>query len=253
MPIVTHPSDLGPSSPRFGDGNGVMVVIPTRNEAENIVRLLRGVRAILPAIFCVVVDDESTDGTQEMVEDFAMCAGQTTLLRRRGPPGLGAAYVHGFRWALAQPGISWVVQMDADLSHRPCDLPVLLSAVADVDLVLGSRYVAGGGVEGWAAHRRLLSRGGNIYARALLREVRPFRDVTGGFKVWRHSALARLPLHSVTNQGYAFQVEMTVLAVRADLRVVEAPIRFPDRVAGVSKLDWSICGDAARGLLRLRG
>lgn len=233
-------------------GSGLLVVLPTKEERTNLPRVLQALRAVVPLARVLVVDDHSVDGTGVLADTMARDRSRLEVMHRSGPPGLGPAYCAGFAHALTVPGITHVAQMDADLSHRPGDLPRLLAAARSHDLVLGSRYVPGGGVEGWAAHRRLLSRLGNRYVRMVLPEVAHLTDLTGGLKVWRRDALQRVDLSAVRSRGYAFQVEMTVAAVRAGCTVGEVPIRFPDRTAGRSKLDASICGEAAQGVWRLR-
>ena len=232
-------------------GRGVVVVVPTKEERTNLPRVTAGIRSVLPWARILVVDDESTDGTGAIAERLALTDRRIHVLHRRGRPGLGPAYCAGFTEVLRWGDVDRVLQMDADLSHRPGDLPRLLAA-SQVGLVLGSRYVDGGGVEGWAAHRRWLSMGGNVYARKLLPELSQLHDLTGGLKCWHPTALHATRLQSIQSRGYAFQVEMTLAAVRAGVTVTEVPIRFPDRTTGVSKLDLRICGEAARSLWRLR-
>lgn len=232
-------------------GRGVVVVLPTKEERTNLPRVLAGVRSMLPWARVLVVDDQSNDGTGILADEAARMDARIRVLHRRGPPGLGPAYCAGFAEVLGWQDVARVVQMDADLSHRPGDLPRLLAA-SEHGLVLGSRYVDGGGVEGWAAHRRWLSRGGNTYARRVLPELSHLSDLTGGLKCWHPAALAALDLSRIQSRGYAFQVEMTLAAVRAGVSVTEVAIRFPDRTAGASKLDLRICGEAARALWRMR-
>lgn len=230
----------------------MVVVLPTREERLNLPRVLAAVLGVLPLARVLVVDDYSSDGTGVLADRLARRQPRLSVLHRDGPPGLGPAYLAGFARVLAMPDVVRVVQMDADLSHRPGDLPRLLAAARTHDLVLGSRYIPGGGVDGWAAHRRWLSRVGNHYVRAVLPEVAGLTDLTGGLKVWGRDLLATFDRSAVRSRGYAFQVELTVAAVRAGARVAEVPIRFPDRTHGRSKLDLSICGEAARGVWRLR-
>lgn len=232
-------------------GRGVVVVVPTKEERTNLPRATAGIRSVLPWARILVVDDESTDGTGAIADRLAKLDPRIHVLHRQGRPGLGPAYCAGFTEVLRWNDVDRVIQMDADLSHRPGDLPRLLAA-SEVGLVLGSRYVDGGGVEGWAAHRRWLSVGGNAYARRVLPELAHLQDLTGGLKCWHPSALTVTQLQQIQSRGYAFQVEMTLAAVRAGIEVVEVPIRFPDRITGASKLDLRICGEAARSLWRLR-
>lgn len=214
-----------------------MVVVPTYQEAEGVPAVIAGALAALPGALVLVVDDASPDGTAQR----ARSAGAEVLVRR-GPRGLGAAYRDGFAWALER-GFDPICQMDADGSHDPADLPRLVAALGHADLVLGSRYVAGGATRNWGLVRRVLSRGGNLYARTTLRL--PFRDLTGGFKAWRADALRRVEPATLRAEGYAFQVEATVRALRAGARVVELPITFTERRSGVSKLHGGIVWEAA--------
>ena len=215
------------------------VVLPTYNEAESVADVVGGVRAALPEARVLVVDDSSPDGTGAI----AAAVDGVEVLTRPVKEGLGAAYVAGFAHALAA-GASEVFEMDADGSHAAGDLPRLLAAVRDgADLALGSRYVPGGGVENWPLIRRAVSRGGCLYARAVLRVG--VRDLTGGFKCFRASALEAVDYRSVRAHGYAFQVELTYRALRRGLRVAELPIIFREREAGASKMTAGIALEAA--------
>jgi dolichol-phosphate mannosyltransferase len=221
----------------------VWLVIPTYNEAQNIEAIVAAVQPRLPASHRVlIVDDSSPDGTGEIAAGLADAHEAVSVLHRGGRRGLGPAYVAGFREALAG-GADLVAQMDADFSHDPADLPRLLAAVAEADLVLGSRYVAGGRVEDWGPGRRAISRWGSAYARASL-GVR-VRDLTGGFKVFRREVLEAIDLDSLGSLGYAFQVETTYRAIRAGFRVAEIPIVFRDRRVGQSKMSAPIVLEAA--------
>jgi dolichol-phosphate mannosyltransferase len=220
------------------------LVLPTYDEAANIAEVVRRVRAALDARI-LVVDDASPDGTAAVAEGLGV-----DVLRRPSKAGLGPAYVAGFDHALAH-GAEFVFAMDADLSHDPADLPRLLAAARDdADLVLGSRYVAGGGIEGWSGMRRAVSRAGCAYARTVLRV--PVRDLTGGFKCFRAEALRAIDHRSVRARGYAFQVETTYRALRRGLRVVELPIVFRERRAGASKMTVGDALEAAWLIPRLR-
>ncbi len=215
------------------------VVLPTYNEAESVANVVGGVRAALPEARVLVVDDSSPDGTGAI----ASALDGVEVLSRPAKSGLGAAYVAGFAHALAG-GASEVFEMDADGSHAAADLPRLLAAVrGGADLALGSRYVPGGGVENWPLLRRAVSRGGCVYARAVLRV--PVRDLTGGFKCFRASALEAVDFASVRAHGYAFQVELTYRALRRGLRVTELPITFREREVGTSKMTPAIALEAA--------
>jgi dolichol-phosphate mannosyltransferase len=226
------------------------VVLPTYNEAENIEPMVRAVLAALPEARVLVVDDSSPDGTGAIADDLAAELPAVSVLHRPRKAGLGRAYVSGFGHALAA-GATHVVEMDADFSHDPEDLPRLLaSADAGADVVLGSRYVAGGGVTDWGLVRRAISRAGCRYARAVL-GVR-VRDLTGGFKCFRAEALHAIGYETVRSQGYAFQVELSFRALRRGLRVEELPITFRERERGESKMSWRIAWEAAVLVPRLR-
>jgi dolichol-phosphate mannosyltransferase len=228
----------------------VWLVVPTYNEAENIEALATAALARMPQRSrLLVVDDSSPDGTGRIVERLAARDPSVSVLHRDRKEGIGPAYVAGFRSAL-QGGAGIVAQMDADFSHDPDDLPRLLDAADGADLVLGSRYVAGGGVEHWGAIRRALSRGGSAYARGLLGVG--VRDLTGGFKVFHRRVLEAIDLDSISSTGYAFQVETTYRAIRAGFRVVEVPIRFVDRRVGASKMSGRIVLEAALRIPQMR-
>lgn len=231
-------------------GPTVVVVIPTYDERENIRGVVEDVLAHGEAYRVLVVDDASPDGTGDLADALATThPGRVAVLHRLAKRGIGPAYVAGFRAAL-DSGADVVVQMDADRSHDPADLPRLVAAVAEHDLVLGSRYVPGGGTVGWPLGRRVLSRLGGRYARTVLGV--PIADLTGGFKVWRRATLVGLDLARVEADGYGFQIETTVRALRDGARVTELPIVFADRVAGASKLSRRIVVEAAIVVWRLR-
>ncbi len=221
----------------------VIVVVPTYNERPNLEALVRGVLAAGPEYRLIIVDDNSPDGTGNLADAFATAnPGRIEVIHRPRKSGLGPAYVAGFRRALAlAPDL--VAQMDADLSHDPAALPSLVAAAREADLVLGSRYVPGGGTVGWPLWRRLLSRLGGIYARLVLGV--PIADLTGGFKVWRSATLAGIDLDRMRSDGYAFPIETTWRALRSGARVNEIPITFTERVAGASKLSRRIVLKAA--------
>lgn len=223
----------------------VVVVIPTYNEAESLGGVVAGVRRHAPEADVLVVDDDSPDGTGGLADQLALEDPQVHVLHRSSKDGLGAAYAHGFREALAR-GYDVVAQMDADGSHQPADLPRLLAQVPLADLVIGSRYVAGGSVVDWPWHRRALSRGGNAYIRLLL--GMPVRDATAGFRVYRRSTLEALDLDGVQAHGYVFQAELLHRAVRAGLRVLEVPIEFVERERGSSKMTTDV---ACESLVRI--
>jgi dolichol-phosphate mannosyltransferase len=220
----------------------VLVVLPTYNESENIDRVLRRVRASVPLATVLVVDDGSPDGTAEMAETLGKEIGGIEVMRRHRKSGLGSAYRDGFRWGLDH-GFDACVEMDADLSHEPEALPTLVAALCGpVEVVVGSRYVDGGSIPNWAWHRRLLSRGGNLYASALL--GLGVSDSTSGFRVYAASVLRRIDLDAVRADGYGFQIEMTYQSRRAGAAIVEVPIRFVDRVDGESKMSTTIVVEA---------
>jgi dolichol-phosphate mannosyltransferase len=224
----------------------VWVILPTYNEVDNLAAVVRGVQAAVPAARILVVDDASTDGTGELAASLA----GVDVLQRPGKAGLGRAYAAGFATALAE-GAELVVEMDADLSHDPADLPRLLAPARDgADLVLGSRYVDGGGIEDWDLKRRALSRWGCGYARRVLGVG--VRDLTGGFKCFRAGTLTAIDATGAGAQGYAFQVELTWRALLLGLRVVEVPIRFRERRLGDSKMSARIALEAAWRVPALR-
>jgi dolichol-phosphate mannosyltransferase len=232
----------------------VWIVVPTYNEAGAIERLLRSVAATLATAVpddhrILVVDDGSPDGTATIAERVGAELGVVEVLQRPQKDGLGRAYLAGFAHALAA-GAQIVGEMDADLSHDPAHLPALLDAVQRADLVLGSRYVPGGGVADWSLPRRVISRAGCTYARRILRL--PQRDLTGGFKLIRRELLEAIELDSVRSQGYVFQIEITYRAVLAGFRVVEVPIVFRERIVGASKMSAQIALEAMWRVPRLR-
>ncbi len=229
------------------------LVLPTYNEAENIAGFVEAARAKLPAAARVlIVDDNSPDGTGAIADRLAAEHANVEVLHRARKEGLGPAYIAGFRHTLAA-GAELVLEMDSDFSHDPAYLPRLLEAADRADLVLGSRYVPGGGVRDWGPLRRTVSRGGSTYARLVLGVG--VRDLTGGFKCFRREVLEAIDLDSVQARGYAFQVEMTYRAIQHGFRVVEVPIVFRDRRAGDSKMDRGIVAEAVWRvpLLRFRG
>jgi dolichol-phosphate mannosyltransferase len=234
---------------------GLWIVVPTYNEIESLPRLLDAVADVLDARALehrlLVVDDGSPDGTGALADRRAARDRRIAVLHRRAKTGLGDAYAAGFAAALAG-GAQRIVQMDADGSHDPGAIPALLAATdpGGADLALGSRYVAGGSTPDWSLRRRVLSRGGSAYARALLGLT--LRDLTGGFKCWRREALATVLREPLALQGYGFQIELTHRAVRAGFAVAEVPIAFCDRRAGESKLGAATIGEALLGVPALR-
>jgi len=224
------------------------VVVPTYDERENVEVLLPALLGLRPRVSVLVVDDGSPDGTGDAVEAVAAREPRVGLLRRAGKLGLGTAYVEGFARALAE-GADRVVQMDADFSHDPRDVPRLLAALGHADLVIGSRYCRGGGTRNWGLGRRLVSRGGSFYARLLL--GLPVQDVTGGFKAWRAELLRKVLRDRVRSEGYGFQIEMTLRAHRRGARIREVPIVFEDRRVGQSKMSGAIFREAVLMVPRL--
>jgi dolichol-phosphate mannosyltransferase len=216
-----------------------VVCLPTYNERENLDAMLRALAD--KGVRVLVIDDSSPDGTGELADRLAEELDYVRVLHRPNKEGLGPAYLAGFRHALAD-GADLVLEMDCDFSHDPNDVPRLIAAAADADVVLGSRYVAGGGVRDWGLLRRVISAGGSWYARVLL-QVR-VRDLTGGFKCYRRAVLETIGLDAVHSKGYAFQIETTYRALRAGFRVVEVPITFSDREAGGSKMSKAIVAEA---------
>ncbi|GGM23530.1 dolichol-phosphate mannosyltransferase [Micromonospora sonchi] len=229
----------------------VLVVIPTYNEADNVEVIVRRVRRAAPQVEILVADDNSPDGTGARAAELARADARVHVLHRGGKQGLGAAYLAGFAWA-RQRGYDAVVEMDADGSHAPEDLPALLSAARDADVVIGSRWARGARLLNWPLRRLVLSRCANLYARLAL--GMPVADATGGYRVYRVGVLDRMDLGSVCSQGYSFQVELSRLAHRAGARIVEVPITFAERERGASKMSplivaealWRVTGWAVR-------
>jgi dolichol-phosphate mannosyltransferase len=219
----------------------VLVIIPTYNERDNLQPIIERVRGNCPAADVLVVDDASPDGTGDLADKLAVEDNQVHVLHRPGKAGLGAAYIAGFRWGLAD-GYDVLVEMDADGSHAPEQLPRLLTALTDADLVLGSRWVHGGSVLNWPKSRELLSRGGNLYTRMAL-GIR-LRDATGGYRAYRRAVLESIDYSAVASQGYCFQVDLAWKALRAGFRVVEVPITFSERQRGESKMSGAIVREA---------
>jgi dolichol-phosphate mannosyltransferase len=228
----------------------VLIVIPTYNEAENLPKIIPAAHEVLPQAHVLVVDDGSPDGTGRLADELSARDPRVHVLHRTGKGGLGTAYIAGFRWALARD-YAFVFEMDADFSHQPRFLPAFLDKAQQADLVLGARYVPGGGTEGWSWKRELISRGGNAYARAVLGLWR-LHDITGGFKCFRREVLAALDLDAIQQKGFGFQIELTYRTVRKGFRVAEVPIVFPDRAEGTSKMSGGIFREALVGVWKLR-
>jgi dolichol-phosphate mannosyltransferase len=232
----------------------VWIVIPTYNEADNVERIVRAAANELQRIapggyYILVVDDDSPDGTGNIADKLAHELDEVEVLHREAKTGLGHAYLAGFAHALAG-GAEWVIEMDADFSHDPAYLGDLLAATSDADVVLGSRYVRGGGVRDWGLLRRMISRGGGLYARTILQV--DVNDLTGGFKCIKRRVLEAIDLPSVRAEGYVFQIEVTYRALLAGFRVREVPIVFRDRTAGSSKISPRIAIEAMWLVPRLR-
>jgi dolichol-phosphate mannosyltransferase len=223
----------------------VVVIIPTYNERENLARILDRVRVSVPDAHVLVVDDNSPDGTGTLADELAAEDAHIHVLHRSEKKGLGAAYITGFRWALDE-GFGAVVEMDADGSHQPEQLRFLLAALDRSDLVIGSRWVPGSYVINWPKSRQLLSKSGNAYARFMLGtgQGTGLHDLTAGYRVYRDTALRRIGLENLQAQGYSFQVELTVRALRAGLVVIELPITFVQRAIGSSKMNGAIVVEA---------
>jgi dolichol-phosphate mannosyltransferase len=215
----------------------VLVVIPTYNEAENIRSITDRVRRAVPSVDILVADDNSPDGTGAIADELVAADDHIFVLHRAGKEGLGAAYKAGFAWA-KNKGYDVVVEMDADGSHAPEELTLLLDKLRDHDAVLGTRYIPGGSVHNWPMRRLLLSRGGNIYIRMAL--GMPFRDATGGYRAYRMPVLDAINVETVASTGYSFQVELAWRAHRQGFRVTEVPITFTEREHGVSKMSGNI-------------
>ena len=232
-------------------GRGVWVVLPTYNERENLERMAGAILGALPEASLLVVDDNSPDGTGAIADTLAAAEPRVSVLHRPGKQGLGAAYRDGFRWVLERPDTKAVVQMDADFSHDPGDLPRLLAPLmSGSDLALGTRYMPGGDTVGWPWYRKLISRGGTLFARTVL--LLPYRDLTGGFKAWRRELIDAIRLRETSGSGYGFQIETTWWAHRRGAAIREVPIVFRERVAGNSKMSGGIVREAMLLVVRLR-
>ena len=250
MTTVSGP-ELRPDTNEATAGRGAWIVLPTYNEAENLPGMAAAILSTLPGATLLVVDDGSPDGTGSLADGLAGADARVRVRHRPAKQGLGRAYLDGFEIALAG-GAEIVVQMDADWSHDPAVLPSLIGPIVGgtADLVIGSRYVAGGGVVDWGVVRRLISRGGSIFARLVLR-LGP-HDLTGGFKAWRAGTLATIPFEGIHAGGYVFQIEMTFRATRLGARIVEVPITFRDRRVGLSKMSRRIVVEALIVVVQLR-
>jgi len=241
-PTLTDPlSDPVSDSAPFSDLGRILTIVPTYNESGNIRLITARIRAAIPEVHILVADDNSPDGTGDIADELAAADDHIQVLHRQGKEGLGAAYLAGFEWALKN-GYDVMVEMDADGSHQPEQLPLLLDALRDADLVLGSRWVAGGSVQNWPKSRKVLSRGGNWYTRVAL--ALPLMDATGGYRAYRASTLQAIDLNGVGSAGYIFQVDLAYRVIQAGLRVVEVPIQFTEREIGTSKMSQAIVTEA---------
>jgi len=226
-----------------------LIVIPTFNERENLEAIVEAILSTVPHAHILVVDDGSPDGTGVIADRLASEDERIHVLHRSGKLGLGTAYIAGFKYALARD-YQRIFEMDADFSHDPKYLPVMLDAAESADMVVGSRYVAGGGTRDWTLGRRLLSRGGGLYARTVL--GMKVQDLTAGFICYRRETLEALDLNAVSSTGYVFQIELKYRVHLLGRSIVEVPIVFPDRVAGTSKMDAGIAHEAITQVLKLR-
>ncbi|MCW2795732.1 MAG: Dolichyl-phosphate beta-D-mannosyltransferase [Nocardioides sp.] len=225
----------------------VVMVVPTYDEADNLAWIVDRLRRAQPGVDVLVVDDGSPDGTGDIADGLAAADSQVHVLHRSHKAGLGAAYLHGFRWALDR-GYDVIGEMDADGSHQPEQLQLLLDALADADLVIGSRWVPGGSVVNWPLSREVLSRGGNFYVRMLLGIK--VRDATAGYRLFRRSTLEKIELDRVQSTGYVFQTDLVARTLRAGLTVREVPIEFVERVRGDSKMSGSVATESLRMITR---
>ena len=229
-----------------------IVVIPTYNEKENISAILLSIFDLQQEFHVIVIDDGSPDGTARIVKDLQLkCPGQLFIEERRGKQGLGTAYIHGFKWALAR-GYQYIFEMDADFSHNPNDLPRLYDACKNggADVAIGSRYVKGGGMVNWPADRRALSKGGSLYTRMIT--WMPVKDPTAGFMCYKKEVLETINLDQIVFVGYAFQIEMKFAAWKLHFKLKEVPIIFQDRTQGTSKMNKGIIKEGVLGVLKLR-
>ena len=225
----------------------VLTIIPTYNELESLPKTLGRLRTAVPASDVLVVDDNSPDGTGQLADRMAAEDGQVHVLHRAGKAGLGAAYIAGFKWGL-EAGYDILVEMDADGSHQPEELHLLLEALTSADLVIGARWIRGGSVVNWPLSRRVLSVGGNFYVRLLLGIG--VHDATAGYRLFRRTTLEKLQLNSVESTGYVFQTEMVTRTLRAGLTVKEVPIQFIERVRGESKMSPAVAAESMRRVTR---
>jgi dolichol-phosphate mannosyltransferase len=226
-----------------------LIIIPTYNEIENIEPLIGMIHSVVPEVNILVIDDNSRDGTAETVKKIISANSKVDLIERPGKLGLGTAYIAGFKYAI-EKGYDFIFEMDGDFSHDPSHLPEFLEAAKEADLVIGSRYIPGGGVVNWSFFRKLISIGGSIYSRIIL--SLPYKDLTGGFKCFRRETLEAIPLDDIFSEGYSFQIEMTYRVHKKGLRIKEIPIIFKERVGGKSKMSKKIFIEAIFRVWQIR-
>ncbi|WP_211128142.1 polyprenol monophosphomannose synthase [Streptomyces yatensis] len=227
---------------KYGPLGTTLVIIPTYNEAENIKPIVERVLESVPDAHILVADDNSPDGTGKVADELAAEDDRVKVLHRKGKEGLGAAYLAGFRWGI-EHGYGVLVEMDADGSHQPEELPRLLTALKGADLVIGSRWVPGGRIVNWPKSREFISRGGSTYSRLLL-DV-PIRDMTAGYRAFRKETLEGIGMDEVASQGYCFQIDLAWRAIKAGFHVIEVPVTFIERERGESKMSRDIVTEAA--------
>lgn len=237
------------NEPVDASGKGALIIIPTYEERDNLPRLVAAIFEVVPQVHLLIVDDNSPDGTGQLADELARTDARVHVMHRAGKLGLGTAYIAGFKWALERD-YHRIFEMDCDFSHQPKYLVDFLAASSTADLVLGCRYMKGGGTEDWTWFRRFVSKGGNLYARTVM-GLR-FRDLTGGFKCFRREVLETIDLDAVRSKGYAFQIELTYRAHLAGFRIAEVPIIFPDRKVGQSKMSGRIVREAMINVVKLR-
>jgi len=218
-----------------------LICMPTYNEAENIRPIIAAIAKVVPEVHVLVIDDNSPDGTGDIADELAAADPRIHVLHRKEKAGLGKAYIAGFEWGL-DAGYDYIIEMDADFSHQPKYLPEMIAQLEKYDVVVGSRYVAGGGTEDWGVVRKVISRGGGIYARTILGI--DVQDLTAGFVAWRAGVLRDIDIERVEASGYVFQIEMKYRAYKREYRLLEIPIVFPDWLVGVSKISPNIAAEA---------